>query len=195
MEQTLNLSNNKQLQLQNQELIDQMNRQRSRLFQFIRSRVPETEDAEDILQDVFFQLIESARAMKPIEQLTSWLFRVARNKIIDLYRKKKPESLQKLSAGGEDDHTHNLGDLLVDPADNPEAIYLSNLVLKELDLCLKKLPVQQREVFVLHELEGKSFKQIARLTGESVNTLLSRKRYAVLYLRQRLKILYEETFS
>jgi len=144
---------------------------------------------------VFFQLIESARAMKPIEQLTSWLFRVARNKIIDLYRKKKPESLQKLSAGGEDDHTHNLGDLLVDPADNPEAIYLSNLVLKELDLCLKKLPVQQREVFVLHELEGKSFKQIARLTGESVNTLLSRKRYAVLYLRQRLKILYEETFS
>ena len=144
MEQTLNLSNNKQLQLQNQELIDQMNRQRSRLFQFIRSRVPETEDAEDILQDVFFQLIESARAMKPIEQLTSWLFRVARNKIINLYRKKKPESLQKLSAGVEDAHTHNLGDLLVDPADNPEAIYLCNLVLKELDLCLKKLPGGQR---------------------------------------------------
>ncbi len=195
MEQTFSLPDNKQLQLQNQELIDQMNRQRSRLFQFIRRRVPETEDAEDILQDVFFQLIESARAMKPVEKLTSWLFRVARNKIVDLYRKKKPESLQKLSAGVDDDHNLNLGDLLVDPSDNPEAIYLSNLVRHELELSLKNLPAEQREVFVLHELEGKSFKQIARLKGESVNTLLSRKRYAVLYLRQRLKILYEETFD
>lgn len=176
--------------------MEQMDGQRKRLFQFIRKRVPETEDAEDILQEVFFQLIESTRSMKPIEQLTSWLFRVARNKIVDLYRKKKPESLQKLSqAGNADSDSLDLADLLFDPSDNPEAVYLRNLVWNELEVSLKNLPAVQRDVFVQHELEGLSFKQISEKTGESVNTLLSRKRYAVLYLRERLRSLYEETFN
>lgn len=176
--------------------MEQMDGQRKRLFQFIRKRVPETEDAEDILQEVFFQLIESTRSMKPIEQLTSWLFRVARNKIVDLYRKKKPESLQKLSqAGNADSDSLYLADLLFDPSDNPEAVYLRNLVWNELEVSLKNLPAVQRDVFVQHELEGLSFKQISEKTGESVNTLLSRKRYAVLYLRERLRSLYEETFN
>lgn len=194
MEQSFSLISQDNLALQNRELIDQMNRQKKRLFQFIRKRVPENEDAEDILQDVFFQLIESSRAMKPIEQLTSWLFRVARNKIVDLYRKKKPGSLQKLTQGDNDDNL-NLADLLVDPAENPEAAYLSNLVWQELEICLKLLPAPQRDVFTMHELDGMSFKQIAKLTGEPVNTLLSRKRYAVIFLRERLRILYDETFN
>lgn len=195
MERTLTLADDDLVKLQNQELIDQMNRQRTRLFQFIRRRVPETEDAEDILQEVFFQLIESARSKKPIEQLTSWLFRVARNKIVDLYRKKKPDSLQKLTAGADDNYSLNIADLLVDQGDNPESMHLRNLVWNELDISLKNLPQEQRSVFIMHELDGMSFKQIAELTGESVNTLLSRKRYAVIYLRRRLKLLYEETFS
>jgi RNA polymerase sigma factor (sigma-70 family) len=164
--------------------------ERKRLFDFIRRRVATTEDAEDILQDVLYQLVASYSVTEPIEKLTSWLFRVARNKIIDWYRRRRPERMPvDLENPGE---PLNLEEILFDPASSPELLYGRSLVWRELSEALEELPEEQREVFVLHELEGRSFKEIAEETGEPVNTLLSRKRYAVLTLRERLQELYDE---
>lgn len=164
--------------------------ERKRLFDFIRQRVRTEEDAEDILSDVFYQLMSSYSVTEPIEKMTSWLFTVARNKIIDWYRKKRPESLPR----DENDPSLplNLEDILYDPTQNPDDVYARSLVWTELADALDELPNEQRDVFVMHELEGKSFKEIAEMTGESINTLLSRKRYAVLFLREKLQEMYNE---
>lgn len=164
--------------------------ERKRLLDFIRRRVRTEEDAEDILQDVFYQLATSYSVTEPIERLTSWLFKVARNRIIDWYRKKRPESLP----GDEENPMAplNLENILYDPNDNPELTYARSLLWTQLADALDELPREQRDVFVFHELEGKSFKEIAEMTGEPINTLLSRKRYAVLFLRERLQELYDE---
>lgn len=164
--------------------------ERKRLFEFIRRRVRTEEDAEDIMQDVFYQLVASYSVTEPIEKLTSWLFTVARNKIIDWYRKRKPGILNR-----EDEETGeplNLEDILFDPTQNPDEVYARSLVWTELAGALDELPEEQRDVFVMHELEGRSFKEIAEITGEGINTLLSRKRYAVLRLRESLQELYDE---
>jgi RNA polymerase sigma factor (sigma-70 family) len=164
--------------------------ERKRLFDFIRRRVRTDEDAEDIVSDVFYQLISTYSVTEPIEKMTSWLFTVARNKVIDWYRKRKPESLPRDA----DDPTMplNLEDILFDPTQNPDKVYERSIVWTELADALDELPEEQKEVFVMHELEGKSFKEIAEITGEAQNTLLSRKRYAVLHLRERLQELYDE---
>lgn len=164
--------------------------ERKRLFDFIRRRVRTNEDAEDIMEDVFYQLLSSASVTEPIEKMTSWLFTVARNKVIDWYRKKRPESLPR----DLDDPSLplNLEDILYDPTQNPDQVYARSLVWTELAEALDELPEEQKQVFVMHELEGKSFKEIAEITGEPQNTLLSRKRYAVLYLREQLQELYDE---
>jgi RNA polymerase sigma factor (sigma-70 family) len=167
--------------------------QRARLRGFIRRRVPDPLDAEDILQDVFYKLVEANRLLMPIEHVTGWLFRVARNRITDLFRKNKPQSFGEASVEGEDGELLQLEDLLPSPEAGPEAVYVRNLLLEELDAALDELPDEQREVFVGHELEGRSFKEMAEETGVSVNTLLSRKRYAVLHLRKRLQSIHDES--
>jgi RNA polymerase sigma factor (sigma-70 family) len=165
--------------------------ERKPLFDFIRSKVHSSADAEDILQDVFYQLLASYSVTEPIERLTAWLFTVARNRVIDWYRKRKAGSLQS-PLPGQTDLPLTLEDILFDPSQNPEELYFRSLVWTELTESLDELPDEQRQVFVMHELEGKSFKEIAEETGQPVNTLLSRKRYAVLYLRTRLEQLYSE---
>jgi RNA polymerase sigma factor (sigma-70 family) len=168
-------------------------KERKRLLDFIRRRVRTEEDAEDILQDVFYQLITSYSVTQPIEKLTAWLFTVARSKIVDWYRKRKHQ-VSSLDAQGKEgpEGPLNLEDILYDPTLNPDEVYARSLVWTELADELEELPEEQREVFVMHELEGKSFKEIAEVTGEPINTLLSRKRYAVLQLRERLQELYYE---
>lgn len=171
--------------------------ERRRLLDFIRQRVRTEEDAEDILQDVFYQLVASYSVTEPMENLASWLFAVARNRIIDWYRKRKPEAAspqrESSSIQGDDSLAPlNLEEILFDPADNPDEVYARSLVWRELADALDELPEKQREVFAMHELEGKSFKEIAHITGEGINTLLSRKRYAILSLRERLQGLYDE---
>ncbi|MGA8940737.1 MAG: sigma-70 family RNA polymerase sigma factor [Acidobacteriaceae bacterium] len=165
-------------------------RDEPRLRGFIRKRVLDTADAEDVLQDVFYELIEAYRLMKPAEHTTAWMFRVARNRIVDLFRKKKAVSLN--AAIGTEEEAPMLEDLLPSPDAGPDAIYARNVVLDAIDEALEELPENQREVFVAHELIGKSFKELSEETGVSVNTLLSRKRYAVLYLRERLQELDED---
>jgi RNA polymerase sigma factor (sigma-70 family) len=166
--------------------------QRSRLRNFIRRRVPDPSDAEDIVQEVFYELVEANRLLMPIEHVTGWLFRVARNRITDLFRKKKPEPFTDSAVEGEDGELLRIEDLLPSPDAGPEALYVRNVLLAELELAVDELPPEQREVFVAHELEGRSFKEMAAETGVSVNTLLSRKRYAVLHLRERLHNIYDE---
>ncbi len=178
---------------QDQRISEVVKREQSRLRNFIRRRVPDPRDAEDILQDVFYELVEANRLLMPIEHVTGWLFRVARNRITDLFRKKKPESFSETAAAGDDDDEPlRFEDLLPSPDAGPEALYARNVLLEELELAIDELPPEQREVFVGHELEGRSFKQMAAETGVSVNTLLSRKRYAVLHLRERLQSIYDE---
>lgn len=167
--------------------------ERKHLLDFIRRRVRSEADAEDILQDVFYQLAETESIAEPIEQLTSWLFTVARNKIIDWYRKKKPEPLPVENP--DDDAKASVSDLLLDPFQNPDDVYARSILWDAFSDALEELPDNQREVFVMHEFEGMSFKEIAELTGESVNTLLSRKRYAVLFLREQLRDLYKDLFN
>ncbi len=174
---------------QDQLISEAMERDEPRLRSFIRKRVSDSSEAEDILQDVFFELIEAYRLMKPIEQVTAWLFRVARNRIIDLFRKKKPDSLNDPISEGDGGDT--LEDLLPSPDEGPEAAYARTLLLDALEEALEELPVEQREVFIAHELFGQSFKELSTETGLSVNTLLSRKRYAVLHLRRRLQSIYD----
>ena len=182
---------------QNQSIQETVKKESPRLLDFIRRRIPDADDAEDILQDVFFQLIENARLFKPIEDVGAWLFTVARNKITDRFRKKKPESLEKqmLHSREEEGEMLNLSDILPAKNDSPENKMLRTAVMEELEDALDDLPKEQREVFLLHEIDGKSFKEISEITGASVNTLLSRKRYAVLFLRGRLKELYNELLN
>jgi RNA polymerase sigma factor (sigma-70 family) len=178
---------------QDQRISEVVTREQSRLRNFIRQRVPDPRDAEDILQDVFYELVEANRLLMPIEHVTGWLFRVARNRITDLFRKKKPESFSDTAVADEDDELLRLEDLLPSPDAGPEALYARNVLLDELELAVDELPEEQRAVFVAHELEGRSFKEIAAETGVSMNTLLSRKRYAVLHLRERLQSIYDES--
>jgi len=177
---------------QNRRISEVIQRERRRLFLFIRKRVDDEGDAEDILQEVFYELIEAYRLTKPIEQVGSWLYRVARNRIIDLFRKKRPESLREIPLDKDADQALLLEDLLPSPNAGPDALYARSVLLEELDDALQELPEEQREVFVAHEIEGRSFKQLADETGLSINTLLSRKRYATLHLRRRLRAIYDE---
>jgi len=167
-------------------------REQARLLNFIRRRVPDPRDAEDILQDVFCELVEANRLLMPIDHITGWLFRVARNRIIDLFRKKKPESFSDAEAGVQDDDLLRFEDLLPSPDAGPAALYARKVLLDELALALGELPEEQRAVFVAHELEGRSFKQMAAASGVSMNTLLARKRYAGRRLRERLQTIYDE---
>ena len=168
-------------------LAEAMERDAPRLRSFVRKRVLDIQDAEDVLQDVFYELIEAYRLMKPAEQVTAWLYRVARNRITDLFRKRKTESLSAPGRTEAEDDAATLEDLLPSPDAGPDAIFARNVLLKGLDDALEELPQEQREVFVGHELLGRSFKEMSEETGVSVNTLLSRKRYAVLHLRKRLQ--------
>jgi RNA polymerase sigma factor (sigma-70 family) len=177
---------------QDQRIADVVAREQSRLRHFIRRRVPDPRDAEDILQDVFYELVEANRLLMPIEHVTGWLFRVARNRITDLFRKKRPERFTDAIVAGDDDERLQLEDLLPSPDAGPDALYARNVLLDELELAVDQLPEEQREVFVAHELEGRSFKEMAAETGISVNTLLSRKRYAVRHLRERLQDVYDD---
>lgn len=173
-------------------LTDVINTYSKRLLGFIRKRVDNPSDAEDILQDVFFQLVDNTQ---PIEQLTGWLFTVARNKITDKQRKHKPDLLDDIFAGDEEDGMLGWAELFFDENNNPETEYLRSMFWEALNTALNELPKEQKEVFVLNELEGVPFKDIAAKTGETVNTLLSRKRYAVLHLRERLKTLHDELLN
>jgi len=175
---------------QNRRISEVIQQERRRLFHFIRQRVDDEGDAEDILQDVFYELTEAYRLMKPIEQVGAWLYRVARNRIIDRFRKKKPAAEVPNEEGAP-----RLEDLLPSPDAGPEAMYARGVLLEEFDAALEELPEEQRDVFVAHEMDGKSFKQLAEETGLSVNTLLSRKHYAILHLRRRLEAIYEEFTS
>jgi len=177
---------------QDREITQAVEQQRSRLRNFIRARVQEPEDVEDILQDVFSELVEAYRLMKPIQTLGGWMFQVAKNRITDRFRKKKTEALADISVAAEDGETLSIEDLLRSPDAGPEAEYLRSVLLDELEDALAELPEEQREVFIAHEIEGKSFAELAAKTGLSINTLLSRKRYAVLHLRRRLQSIYDE---
>jgi len=177
---------------QDQWIAQAMEKDEPRLRNYIRKHVVDLEAAEDILQEVFVELVEAYRLVKPIEQVSGWLFRVAKNRIIDRFRGRRLESLSQAQYGEEDDVAVSLEDLLPSPDEGPEAAYVRSVLLDEIDEALEEMPPEQRSVFVAHEWEGYSFKELAEETGVSVNTLLSRKRYAVLHLRRRLKSIYEE---
>jgi len=176
---------------QDRRISETIARERGRLWNFIRRRIADEGDAEDILQEVFYEFIGAYRMMQPIEQAGAWLFRVARNRITDLFRKKKAEPLPD-SVLTKDGEQLRLEDVLPSNDAGPDAAYARNLLLEELDAALDELSEEQREVFVAHELEGRSFKELSAETGVSVNTLLSRKHYAVLHLRRRLHAIYDE---
>jgi RNA polymerase sigma factor (sigma-70 family) len=176
-----------------QRISEAIERERPRLRSFIRKRVADARDAEDILQEIFYELIEVYRLMKPVEQVGAWLFRVARNRITDLFRKRKRELARtEPMAVEEKGEPVILEDLLPSPDTGPEAAYARSVLVQELDAALDELPEEQRDVFIAHELEGRSFKELAAETGLSINTLLSRKHYAVLHLRERLQDIYDE---
>jgi RNA polymerase sigma factor (sigma-70 family) len=178
---------------QDQRISEAIEREQSRLRNFIRRRVADQEEAEDVLQDVFYELIQAYRMMKPVEQVTAWLFQVARNRITDLFRRKNREALQaEPVASTEDGEALQWEEVLPSLESGPEAAYARRVLLEELDEALEELPPAQREVFIAHELLGYSFKEIAAQTGVSLNTLLSRKHYAILHLRERLKAIYAE---
>jgi RNA polymerase sigma factor (sigma-70 family) len=177
---------------QDERISEAIDRDKTRLRNFIRRRVADPSDAEDILQEVFYELVETYRLMKPIEQVGAWLFRVARNRITDLFRKRKPEASTNDPVVAEEGEFVTLEDLLPSRDAGPEAAYARTVLLAELEDALEELPEEQREVFLAHEIEGRSFKDLAIETGLSVNTLLSRKRYAVIYLRERLRAVYDE---
>ncbi|HTS38136.1 MAG TPA: sigma-70 family RNA polymerase sigma factor [Candidatus Solibacter sp.] len=177
---------------QDQRISEVAKRERSRLLNFIRRRVPDPGDAEDILQDVLYRLVEANRLLMPIEHVTGWLFQVARNRITDLFRKKEPERFGDLVAVDEAGEFADFEDLLPSPDAGPEAQYARAVLLDELEAAFGELPEEQYEVFVAHEFEGRSFKEISAATGVGINTLLARKRYAVLHLRERLQRVYDE---
>ncbi len=165
---------------------------RLQLRNFIRRRVPDPADTEDIVQEVFYELVEANRLLMPIEHVTGWLFRVARNRITDLFRRKKAETFSDMAVEGQDGEMLRLEELLPSPEAGPEAVYARQVLIEELEDALEELPDEQREVFVAHELEGRSFREMAEESGVNINTLLSRKRYAVLHLRERLQGIYDE---
>jgi RNA polymerase sigma factor (sigma-70 family) len=177
---------------QDRQIAEVIAEERPRLRSFIRRRVPNESDVEDLLQEVFYELVQAHRLLKPIDYVTGWLFRVARNRITDLFRKKKPENFADAAVEDEEGELLHVEDLLPSPDAGPEALYLRNVLLDELELALDELPREQREVFVANELEGRSFKEISAESGVGVNTLLSRKRYAVLHLRERLQDIHDE---
>ena len=177
---------------QDQRISETVDREKPRLRNFIRRRVADPSDVEDILQEVFYELVEAYRLTQPIEQVGAWLFRVARNRITDLFRKRKPEESTNAPVVAEDGVSLALEDLLPSPDAGPEAAYARTVLLEELEDALDELPAEQREVFLAHEIEGRSFKDLAAASGLSVNTLLSRKHYAVVHLRERLRNVYEE---
>jgi RNA polymerase sigma factor (sigma-70 family) len=184
---------------QNKRISEVVSRDAARLRNFIRRRVPDPRDAEDILQEVFYELVEANRLLMPIEQVTGWMYRVARNRITDLFRKKRPVNFSEAAVpaaahgkGASDDEYLHFEDLLPSPDAGPEAVYARNILFEELDEALDELPEEQRSVFVAHEMEGYSFKELAERTGVSINTLISRKRYAVLHLRERLQTIHDE---
>jgi RNA polymerase sigma factor (sigma-70 family) len=178
-----------------QRLADTVIRERARLWNFIRRRVPEEADAEDILQDVFSELIETYHLMKPVEEATAWLYRVARNKIIDAFRKRR-RTLSGSEAGlARNEECEHWEDLLPSHDGGPEARYARNVLLDELEAALAELPAEQRQVFLAHELEGRTFQEISEATGVNINTLLARKRYAVRHLRERLQEIRSEFLS
>jgi len=175
-----------------QRVTEHVERNFARLRRFIRSRVSDSGDAEDILQEVFYELVEAYRAMEPIEQVTAWLFRVARNRITDRFRKRRFETEMAPEIRHDDDESPLLQELLPSLDGGPEAAYARSVLLDELVAALEELPEEQRDVFIAHEIEGHSFKEIAAQTGIRVNTLLSRKHYAVAHLRRRLEAIYDE---
>ncbi len=177
---------------QDQRISEAVDRDYSRLRKFIRRRVPDPRDAEDIVQDVFAELVEANRLLMPIDHVTGWLFRVARNRITDLFRKKQPVSFSDAAVADENGELLRVEDLLPSPGAGPDAVFARGVLLDELEAALGELPAAQREVFLAHELEGRSFKEIAAETGVGVNTLLSRERYAVRHLRERLQRIYNE---
>ena len=177
---------------QDRHISETVERERSRLRNFIRRRVGDPRDAEDILQDVFHELVEANRLLMPIEHVTGWLFRVARNRITDLFRKKQPESFKDAAVRDENGEMLLFEDLLPSPDAGPDALYARRVLLEELEQAIDELPQEQREAFVGHELEGRSFKEMAAATGVGVNTLLSRKRSAVLRLRERFQTIHDE---
>ncbi len=178
---------------QNRRISETITREQARLRQFIRKHVPDHGDAEDIFQEVFYELVDAYRLMKPVEQVGAWLFRVARNRIIDLFRSRRPAVLgNDTMVLTEEGEAPQWEDLLPSPDAGPEAAYARSVLLEELDAALEDLPEEQRDVFVAHEIEGRRFKELSEATGVSVNTLLSRKRYAVLQLRRRLQAIYDE---
>jgi len=177
---------------QDQRISEVVKREQSRLRNFIRRRVPNPADVEDILQEVFYELVEANRLLMPIDHVAGWLFRVARNRITDLFRRKKPESFSNARVADEDGDVLRAEDLLPSPDAGPEALYVRGVLLEELELALDELPDEQREVFIAHEIEGRSFKELSAASGVNINTLLARKRYAVLHLRGRLQTIYDE---
>jgi len=177
---------------QDRQIAEVVAEQRARLRSFIRKRVPNEADVEDLLQEVFYELVVANRLLMPIEYVTGWLYRVARNRITDLFRKKRPENFTDAACKGEDGELLQIEDLLPSPDAGPEDLYMRNALVDELEAALGELPIEQREVFVAHEFEGRSFRELAAESGVNLNTLLTRKRYAVLHLRQRLQNLHEE---
>ena len=177
---------------QDRQIADVIAREEPGLRSFIRRRVSREADAEDLLQEVFFELVRAHRLLLPIDFVTGWLYRVARNRITDLFRKKRPEAFSEAALTTDDGELLELEDLLPAPDAGPEAEYLRNLLIDELRRAIAELPPEQREVFVAHELEGRSFKEIAAESGVNLNTLLSRKRYAVLQLREKLQGIHDE---
>lgn len=177
---------------QDQRISEVIEQERPRLRNFIRKRVPDEAEVEDLLQEVFYELTQATRLLQPIDYVTGWLYRVARNRITDLFRKKKPEAFADIALQGEEGETLRFEDLLPSSEDGPEAIYMRNLIFSRLDAAIAELPEEQRAVFIANEMEGRSFKELAAETGVNINTLLTRKRSAVLYLRRRLQKLYDE---
>lgn len=185
-------------QNQDQQLSQVVQQEQSRLREFIRRRVPDPGDVDDVLQDVFYKLVEANRLLVPIEHVTAWLFRVARNRITDLFRKHRPELYDDLTLGlgsgsSDDGETLPFADLLRSPAAGPDEVYSRQELFDALAAAIEELPPTQRDVFVAHTLEGRSFQDLAAASGVSVNTLLSRQRYAVRRLRERLQSFYEES--
>jgi RNA polymerase sigma factor (sigma-70 family) len=177
---------------QDRQIAEVIAKEQPGLRSFIRRRVANESDAEDLLQEVLFELVRAHRLLLPIDFVTGWLYRVARNRITDLFRKKRPETFSEVSLRNEEGELLALEDLLPARDGGPESEYLRNVLLDELKRAIAELPADQREVFVAHELEGRSFKELAMETGVNVNTLLSRKRYAVMHLRARLENIHDE---
>lgn len=177
---------------QDRRIADVVGQEQSRLRNFIRRRVADPRDVDDILQDVFAELVEANRMLMPINHVTGWLFQVARNRITDLFRKKQPERFSDVAIANEDDDLLLFEDLLPSPDAGPDALFTRHALIDTIAMAVDELPAEQREVFIAHEIDGVSFKELSARTGVSVNTLLSRKRYAVMHLRKRLQGVYDD---